>query len=58
MEEKTMLVCKKCRKSGPVFNEAGQHNFCSTNERSGKLITVCMECKTDEEMARWARDKQ
>ena len=57
MEEKTMLVCEKCGKQGPVFNETGQHNFCPTSAVGGDIITVCMECKINEEVARWARDK-
>ncbi len=57
-EKTNMIVCEKCGKSGPVFNEVGQHNFCPANAINGKLITIFMECKRNEITAHWSRDKQ
>jgi hypothetical protein len=47
------IICGRCGKTLPAFNDAGQHNFCPTSGDGGSIITVCRECKMTEITAKW-----
>ena len=53
-----LITCQnpKCTTAGPVFDEAGQHNFCPASADNGNIIIICMKCKQKEIIARWAKN--
>jgi len=41
---RNILICPRCGKKAPEFNEQLKHNFCPTLE-DNKAVNICMECK-------------
>lgn len=48
----SILICPRCGKKAPEFNEQEKHNFCPTVE-DNKTINICMECKMKEILLSW-----
>jgi hypothetical protein len=48
MDAKMKCQNQKCNAELPIFDEKGNHNFCPQVQKNGKIIDVCMKCKTAE----------
>jgi RNA polymerase subunit RPABC4/transcription elongation factor Spt4 len=56
-------ICPKCGKSFPIWRlhlfsgektKRPAHNFCPSSEAiPGRIVEICMECKTTEVVAKW-----
>ena len=59
--------CPKCGKLFPIWRLrlfSGEkrkrlaHNFCPSSKAfSGKIVSICMECKMEEVVEKWKKDK-
>ncbi len=50
-------ICPICKSELPVFTESGNHNFVP-HIKEGKLIQICIACKSEIERRRWQSENQ